>query len=133
MSDEPILEKAGVKLDASTRLAFERTYLAHEPTQMAWVRTALSLISFGFGIAKFFEYLHEKQGEQAPLLGARTVGILMIATGLAALGVAGVQHWKAMKILRKQCPDMPRSLATVTGGFLAFLGILALVGTVPRQ
>ena len=110
-----------------------RAYLAHERTQMAWVRTALSLITFGFGIAKFFEFLHEKQGEQALLMGARTVGLIMIVTGLATLGLAGVQHRKAMRLLRKGCPDLPASLAAVTGWFLAFLGMLALVGAVLRQ
>jgi putative membrane protein len=35
-------------LSTSTKLAIERTRLAHERTLMAWVRTATSLISFGF-------------------------------------------------------------------------------------
>jgi inner membrane protein YidH len=38
------------KLDAGTRLAIERTRLASERTMMEWVRTATSLISFGFTI-----------------------------------------------------------------------------------
>jgi inner membrane protein YidH len=36
----------------STLLAVDRTRLAHERTLMAWVRTATSMISFGFTIAK---------------------------------------------------------------------------------
>jgi uncharacterized membrane protein YidH (DUF202 family) len=31
--------------------------------QITWVRTALTLISFGFAIAEFFTYLREQQGE----------------------------------------------------------------------
>ena len=42
--------------------------------------------SFGFTIAKFFEFLHEKRGEaQAPRMAPPTVGMLMIAVGLIAL------------------------------------------------
>src|SRR3954469_12378187 len=37
MTEGSTPEIAGIKLDTSTRLAFERTYLAHERTQMAWV------------------------------------------------------------------------------------------------
>ena len=133
MNDESIPEKAAVRLDTGTRLAFERTYLAHERTQMAWVRTALSLISFGFVIAKFFEYLHEKLGEKAPLMGPRTVGILMVSIGLGSLTFAIWQHRQAMKWLREQCPDLPVSLAGVTAGLLALLGVLALIGAVVRQ
>jgi len=47
--------------DSSTALALERTRLAHERTLMAWVRTATSLISFGFTIYKAFEYLRQRQ------------------------------------------------------------------------
>jgi putative membrane protein len=37
-------------------LAVDRTWLAHERTLMAWVRTATSMISFGFTIYKFFQF-----------------------------------------------------------------------------
>ena len=43
-------------LDVGTRLAVDRTALAHERTLMAWIRTAASLISFGFTIYKFFDF-----------------------------------------------------------------------------
>ena len=46
MADQP--------LDTSTRLAIQRTRLASERTLMAWIRTATSLIGFGFTIFKFF-------------------------------------------------------------------------------
>ena len=43
-------------LPSSNELAMERTWLAHERTLMAWVRTAASMISFGFTIYKFFQF-----------------------------------------------------------------------------
>jgi len=126
-------EQAAPRLDTATKLAFERTYVAHERTQMAWVRTALSLISFGFGITKFFEYLRENQAEHAPLIGPRTVGVVMICIGVAALALADVQHRHALKTLREQCPGLPASLAGVMGWLIALLGILALVSDFLRQ
>ena len=60
--------EAKPRMDARTKLAFQRTFLAHERTQMAWVRTSLSLIPFGFAIAKFYQFLHETQGARAPHL-----------------------------------------------------------------
>ena len=55
LNENSIRAEVAAPLDTGASLAFERTFLAHERTQKAWVRTALSLISFGFGIAKFFD------------------------------------------------------------------------------
>jgi uncharacterized membrane protein YidH (DUF202 family) len=40
--------------DISSELARERTRQAADRTLMAWIRTSLSLIGFGFGIAGSF-------------------------------------------------------------------------------
>ena len=114
-------------MDTTTRLGFERTYLAHERTQMAWVRTSLALITFGFGIAKFFQYLHETQGGRAPVMGPRTVGMVMILVGLAALVSANAQHRRALRALRMECPGLPFSTAGAPAAVITALGILAFV------
>jgi putative membrane protein len=132
MNEETKPKESASALDRATRLAYERTFLGWERTQMGWVRTALSLISFGFAIAKFFDFLRQKQVTPAPLLGPRTVGILMIGSGLVALAMASVQHRRALKVMREQCPGLPRSLAGVTGAFIALIGILALIGALLR-
>lgn len=111
------------------KLALERTYLAHERTLMAWTRTATSLITFGFTLYKFFEYLHER-GEAVPShrpFGARTFGLIMIGIGVLTLIVAAVQHKLQMRRLKVQYPDLPFSLALLLAVLIACLGILGLV------
>lgn len=110
-------------------LALERTYLAHERTLMAWTRTATSLITFGFTLFKFFEYLHER-GEAAKspqIFGARTFGLVMIGIGVFTLIVACVQHRIQMKRLRAHYPNAPFSLALLLAGLIACLGILGFI------
>jgi putative membrane protein len=134
MHDNSSQKEPAAGLDAGTRLSFERTYLAHERTQMAWVRTSLALITFGFSIAKFYQFLEQKKlGEPVPVLHPRTVGLLMIAIGLVSLGLGSLQHALALRALRAQCPDLPRSLAGITAGLLALLGVVALFGAFVRQ
>ena len=100
---------------------------------MGWIRTALALISFGFTIAKFFEFQHEQRGKaRAPLMAPPTVDMLMIAVGLITLLVASLPHRRSLKALRDQCPDLPASLAGVMAILLAWLGTLALVGAILR-
>jgi putative membrane protein len=118
MNPEPAHEAGAAVLDTGTRLAF--------------LRTALSLISFGFAIAKFFEFLREKRGEHAPLVGPRTVGILMISIGIVSLGLADLRHLRAVRGLRERCPDLPPSLAAWSALAITLLGTLALIGALFR-
>ena len=123
MTDQP--------LDASTRLAVERTRLANERTLMAWIRTSTSLIAFGFTIFKFFQYL-ATQEHRHTIVSPWVVGMLMIVIGLTALALAWFQHRQEMKSLRAQVAHMPYSLAGLMAGLIAALGLFALVSVAWR-
>jgi len=119
--------------DTGTKLAVDRTRLAYERTMMAWVRTATSLISFGFTIHKFFEY-RVQQGAIPPdrILGPAEFGGIMIATGLAALIIASIDHRRSINELRAAYGPMPRSAAAAIGVLITALGGLALLGVLFR-
>ncbi|HET7217895.1 MAG TPA: DUF202 domain-containing protein [Vicinamibacterales bacterium] len=122
-----------VTLDNATRLAVDRTRLAHERTMMAWVRTATSLISFGFTIYKFFQLDMKGAAQQAnALIGPRGFALMMIGIGLAALGMAGVQHYESMRFLKATYGEMPRSVAGPIAALIALMGTLAFVAVVFR-
>ena len=116
-------------LDASTKLAIERTRLAYERTLMAWVRTGVSLISFGFTIYKFFEEFRraEQISRTRGLFGAREFGFLMISIGLVAVLLATIQHVRTMHNLRARYVDVPYSLAALVALLVSVLGIVALI------
>lgn len=125
--------QSAIELDTSTRLSYDRTRLAYENTMMAWVRTATSLITFGFSVYKFFQ-LDLKRGEQfTGLVGPREFGLLMIMIGIVSLVAGTVQHIASMRRLRAQCPDVPRSMASLLAALISALGILALFAVVFRQ
>lgn len=115
-------------------MAVDRTRLAHDRTLMAWVRTAASLISFGFTIYKFFQYMRDKgEATEARLFGPREFAIALIAIGLAALVFATLQSRREMKIMRKHYPEVPYSLATVVAGLVGLLGVVTFVAVILRQ
>ena len=96
------------------------------------MRTALALISFGFVIAKFFQYLREKQGETATVFSPRAIGLLMISIGLVGLILANCQERRALKALRERCPELPTPVSGVMAVLIALLGVLALIAALLR-
>jgi len=120
-------------LDIATKLAFDRTRLAYDRTMMAWVRTATSLISFGFTIYKFFQLELAGHRQSDSLIGPRGFGLTMISIGLVSLLMATIEHRLNRNELRAINPEVPRSLAALLAGLIAFLGIFALLAATFRQ
>ena len=117
----------------STDLALDRTRLAHDRTLMAWIRTATSLISFGFTIYKFFQYMQEQgQARQPKLLGPREFALMMIGVGLVALILATIQHRRDLQKMRNHF-EVPYSMLTVVAGLIGVFGLIAFLAVVFRQ
>jgi putative membrane protein len=124
-------------LPNATQLAVERTRLAYERMLMAWVRTATSLISFGFTIYKFFQFLHEENAGKMPhvehLIGPRPFALLMILVGRGTLVLATLQHRQHMQMLRAQGASIPYSLAMGLALLVVVIGFLGLFVVLFRQ
>ncbi|WP_052200465.1 YidH family protein [Terriglobus sp. TAA 43] len=114
----------------SNQLASDRTWLAYERTLMAWIRTATSMISFGFTIYKFFE---ERPPNPHALLSSRDFAILMISFGLIALTLATIQHVREITSLKGQESRTHFSIALVLSILIALLGAIALISILHRE
>ena len=111
-------------------LALRRTFLAHERTLMAWIRTSTSLISFGFTIYKFFEYIVQTKLVDRPphrFFGPRSFALCMISVGVAALATAAIDYQHTLKILEREHGLKYRSLAGKLTGLMFFLGLGLLI------
>jgi putative membrane protein len=123
------------ELNPQTKLSIERTSLAHERTLMAWVRTSTSLISFGFTIYKFFEYLRESPtAPQRGMVGPREFALMMITIGIVALLLATIGHRRSLAALRVQYGvPLPHSLATTVSWLVGVFGLILLLAVVFHQ
>lgn len=122
----------GTPLDTKTVLAFERTRVAYENTMLAWIRTGTSLITFGFGVYKFFQLELPGKGVGAGVIGPRGFGAILIGTGLLSLALGMVEHRLSLARLRELYPAMPRSMAAIIAPIITVLGSLALVAVLVR-
>ena len=114
----------------SNQLGADRTWMAHERTLMAWIRTATSMIGFGFTVYKFFE---GRPPSPSALLSSRDFAILMIGFGLIALTLATIQHIIEIRSISNLTTRKRRSIALVLSVLLAVLGTLAFVSAVSRE
>ena len=117
--------------NVANELARERNREAAERTLMAWIRTALSLLGFGFGIGKLDAYL------KAAGLNTRfelphsslIFGASFIVVGILGLLAAIVQHARILKRLSR--PEFAyiamRPIAMTVSVMLILIGVFGLI------
>lgn len=114
------------------KLALERTRAAYDRTMMAWIRTATSLITFGFGVYKFFQLELKIAGRENQRIGVREFALLMVGAGVLSMVLGSLDHWRNMQRIRREDPSLGRSQAGVLAGLIMCLGLFALIAVIFR-
>ena len=100
-NDAPTPHRYEVHATADSHFSWLRTRMSAERTLMSWLRTAVSMIGFGFTIVQFFERFHEMAGVKAAHHpeAPRYLGLMLIVTGTLALVIAVAQYHTLVKYL----------------------------------
>jgi putative membrane protein len=115
-------------MNLTNELARQRNRDAAERTLMAWIRTCLSLISFGFGLDKIVGAIDRATGTSGPRPGVIAVAVAFVLTGILAMAAATVQHLRELRRLRRDefvYVESPR-LAAATATLIALIGVMAM-------
>jgi putative membrane protein len=107
------------------------TFFAAERTLLAWVRTGLAMMGFGFVVARFGLFLRELASVEGNTQPHRPGVSLWVGTALVVLGVAvnllaAWRHYATVGRLNRREPleFRPLSLGIVVALVLAILGIV---------
>ena len=93
------------------------------------MRTALSLIGFGFGIGKVVDYVEKVDKQADPIRTAKILGASLIVLAVLALFGALVQHVRINKRLadRGYARVEPIPLGLAVAVLLLLIGIFAFI------
>ena len=124
------------EMNVSSELAKERTREAADRTLMAWIRTCLALIGFGFGIAKFRDILVEAGYHRGPehIHSTLIFGLSFIALGIFGLLAAVVQHWRILQHIKFGNFQYTgfRPVVMITALILLLIGLFAFISILLR-
>src|SRR5579862_3174215 len=77
-----------------------RTIMAADRTLMAWIRTSLSMLSFGFTIYKFLEGAVQNKVVDHPR-SPQEVGLLLAGLGTLSMLLGVFSYWVTLKDLHR--------------------------------
>ena len=111
-----------------------RVYFAAERTLLAWVRTGLAMMGFGFVVARFGLFLRELAAvsEQVPQQHSGLslwFGTTLVILGVVVTVAAAVKHWYTVRRLERGQPlrFSPWSLGMIVAFLLGLVGLLMAI------
>ena len=120
----------------NNELAKERTRAASDRTLMAWMRTSLSLIGFGFGIPTIVKTLESTRavGYIDPHRFSVIVGLAFISVGMFGMAAALKDHRMILKRIQSDRYTYETSrTAEIVSMLLLLIGAISFIGVLIRS
>ncbi len=114
----------------------QREHQANERTFLAWLRTSIALIGFGFAIARFSLFLRQLQANVAQdpqqadpvhaLLNAENLGLLLVVFGVLMIGLSAWRYSQVLRQIEQGNFRPSRLVIWMMAGAVALFGLLSI-------
>lgn len=111
----------------------QREHQANERTFLAWLRTSIALIGFGFAIARFGIFLRQLQvavtqqeAENHPIFNSETLGLCLVIFGIAIIALAAWRYNQVFWQIERGDYRPNRLMIWITTGTVIILGLLSI-------
>jgi putative membrane protein len=108
-------------------------HLANERTFLAWVRTSIGIMAFGFVLVKFSLFMRQLTAllEKKPLHAgygfSAVAGIIIVAAGTLAVVLGWLRYLHAYKHIQQGRYSHSTVVLSVLTGFILLMGLLLSV------
>jgi putative membrane protein len=111
----------------------QRDHQANERTFLAWLRTAIALIGFGFAIARFGLFTRQLQAALTtqpmpdhPVLNSENLGVGLVVLGVLSIAIAAWRHNQVFRQIERQEYRPNQRLIWLVTVTVMTLGILSI-------
>jgi putative membrane protein len=115
-----------------------RDHAANERTMLAWIRTGIALMAFGFAIARFGLFLREiaQAGEVrvhvVPGVGSAWFGVVLVLLGLVTNGAATLRYAQLRRAILAGSSAAPSPVLVYALGIGSALIAIAMAAVLAR-
>ncbi|MGC1195967.1 MAG: DUF202 domain-containing protein [Geitlerinemataceae cyanobacterium] len=118
----------------------QREHQANERTFLAWLRTSIALIGFGFAIARFGIFVRQLETSLRPAISpthphinSENLGVGLVIFGILVIGVALWSYNRAFWQIERGAYRPNRLIIWITSIVVIIMGILSLTVMVQHE
>ncbi|BAY61100.1 hypothetical protein NIES22_11610 [Calothrix brevissima NIES-22] len=120
-------------MDKMPKIDRQREHQANERTFLAWLRTSIALIGFGFAIARFGLFLHQlnavisqKEPQVHPIFNSENLGIILVIIGILTIALAAWQYNQVFWQIERGNYQPNRLSVWIITALVMILGVLSI-------
>lgn len=122
-----------ILMDKIPKIDRQREHQANERTFLAWLRTSISLIGFGFAIARFGIFLQQlniaitqQETPVNPLSNSENLGLALVVFGILAVALAAWRYNQVFWQIERADYKPNRLMVWIMTGVVIILGLLSI-------